>query len=507
MVKIPESRTYKSLGEIADPAERLRVAGEAGRGLAIYGDLTCAHAHGRPGEPAARLPGHAPLLQPAPLGPRRLPDARGGRPASSPPIPRFATAPRSTSSCISTSPSTAGAWTTPSSVRGSTSCGPRRPSASRLLEGMESGRIRRLAIHGDTKLDNFLFSTRTGRVKALVDLDTIMPHTWLADWGDMVRSLVNVAGEKERDLSRVQRRHGRLPRGGARLPVDGAGGDARGGRSHGRRPADHRPRAGPQVPHGLPARRQLLQARARRSAGPQPGEGHGAALALPPAPRACGRSPAVHRRTCARSSPDHGPPGTQDRRLGRSRRRGRRAHAGADRELRLRLRDVVRRRPRRHRARHAPVEHRVSRRGRLRAPLDGLPGDRPRREPEPAGVLRHPRTRRVGGHRHHGQPQRRELERAQVLRTGRGPPQRGEERGAARHLPRRRLRARDVGSAEAGGHGPGRRGALPRVPRERPRRRPDPRRVASGSPSTSPTARAAPSPRDSSSRCAARCSR
>ena len=69
---------------------------------------------------------------------------------------------------------------------------------------MESGRIRRLAIHGDTKLDNFLFSTRTGRVKALVDLDTIMPHTWLADWGDMVRSLVNVAGEKERDLSRVR---------------------------------------------------------------------------------------------------------------------------------------------------------------------------------------------------------------------------------------------------------------------------------------------------------------
>jgi hypothetical protein len=41
MIKIPESRTYKSLGEIAEPAERLRVAGEAGRGLAIYGDFTC----------------------------------------------------------------------------------------------------------------------------------------------------------------------------------------------------------------------------------------------------------------------------------------------------------------------------------------------------------------------------------------------------------------------------------------------------------------------------------
>jgi N-acetylhexosamine 1-kinase len=58
-------------------------------------------------------------------------------------------------------------------------------------------------IHGDTKLDNFLFSARTGRVKALVDLDTIMSHTWLSDWGDMVRSLVNVAGERESDLDRI----------------------------------------------------------------------------------------------------------------------------------------------------------------------------------------------------------------------------------------------------------------------------------------------------------------
>jgi len=73
-----------------------------------------------------------------------------------------------------------------------------------LLEDMRLGRIRTVAIHGDTKLDNFLFSTRTGRAKALVDLDTIMPHTWLVDWGDMVRSLANVAGEKEPNLDRVR---------------------------------------------------------------------------------------------------------------------------------------------------------------------------------------------------------------------------------------------------------------------------------------------------------------
>src|SRR5262249_16278870 len=78
------------------------------------------------------------------------------------------------------------------------------PVAMRLADAMRSGEIRTLAIHGDTKLDNFLFCSRTGQVKALVDLDTIMPHTWLSDWGDMVRSLVNVAGEREPDMARVQ---------------------------------------------------------------------------------------------------------------------------------------------------------------------------------------------------------------------------------------------------------------------------------------------------------------
>ncbi len=46
-----------------------------------------------------------------------------------------------------------------------------------LLNAMSEGRIRTVAVHGDTKLDNFLFSTRSGQAKALVDLDTIMPHT------------------------------------------------------------------------------------------------------------------------------------------------------------------------------------------------------------------------------------------------------------------------------------------------------------------------------------------
>ena len=203
MVKIPESRTYKSLGEIAEPAERLRVAGEAGRGLAIYGDFTCRMStdgleNPLPGYRDTRL--YYDQLRSVLAG-CRTPEAAGAL------IPADPTVRHSTEEHFLVhlpEPEYRRRVDDPEFrpwidlVRSEEAFG------VTLLDGMSSGRIRRLAIHGDTKLDNFLFSTRTGRVKALVDLDTIMPHSWLADWGDMARSLVNVAGEKERDLSRVR---------------------------------------------------------------------------------------------------------------------------------------------------------------------------------------------------------------------------------------------------------------------------------------------------------------
>lgn len=73
-----------------------------------------------------------------------------------------------------------------------------------LWRKLEAGEVAPTAIHGDPKVENFLFDVDSGQVKALVDLDTIMPFTWLADWGDMVRSLSNPAGEKEEDLAKVQ---------------------------------------------------------------------------------------------------------------------------------------------------------------------------------------------------------------------------------------------------------------------------------------------------------------
>jgi len=67
----------------------------------------------------------------------------------------------------------------------------------------EIGVIRETAIHGDTKIENFLFCQSTGKVVSLVDLDTVMAHTWLSDWGDMIRSMVNVAGETTTDWENV----------------------------------------------------------------------------------------------------------------------------------------------------------------------------------------------------------------------------------------------------------------------------------------------------------------
>jgi hypothetical protein len=202
MVKIPECITYKSLSEIVNRQQQLTLAEEAGRGLAIYGDLTAdmdasSLTSPLPGYRNTRiyydqlksvLLGNRSREQAAPLLPEdeilrestahhfavHLPPAEQRRRAEDPELQPYVELARN-----------------------------QEQYGLTLLNEMDSGRIRTVAIHGDTKLDNFLFCAGTGRVKSLVDLDTIMPHTWLADWGDMVRSLVNVAGEKVRSLARV----------------------------------------------------------------------------------------------------------------------------------------------------------------------------------------------------------------------------------------------------------------------------------------------------------------
>jgi Ser/Thr protein kinase RdoA (MazF antagonist) len=57
--------------------------------------------------------------------------------------------------------------------------------------------------HFDAKADNVLLDNDTGRVRAIVDLDTVMPGSVLWDVGDLARSLTTTEAEDVADASRV----------------------------------------------------------------------------------------------------------------------------------------------------------------------------------------------------------------------------------------------------------------------------------------------------------------
>lgn len=203
MKKIGPCRSYKSLSEAADRRRQLQVAREAARGLAIYGDLTADMETSGLHNP---LPGYRDTrLYYQQL--RSVLAENRSREEASDLLPTDPQVLRSTAEhfLVHLSPEEY------QRRREHPQAGElvdlvlaNQEFATTLLRAMEGKSIRRVAIHGDTKLDNFLFSAETGAVRALVDLDTILPHTWLADWGDMARSLCNVAGEKERDPNKVQ---------------------------------------------------------------------------------------------------------------------------------------------------------------------------------------------------------------------------------------------------------------------------------------------------------------
>lgn len=203
MVRIPECLAYKSLGEIPDRTQQLAVAEEAGRGMALYGDFTSdmdvrGLANPLPGYRDTRL--YYRQLRSVLQENRTLEDAS----SLLPPDEEIRHSTREHFLVALPREESRRRLDDTETRRYVELARSEEEFGMTLLAAMSEGRIRTVAIHGDTKLDNFLFSTKSGQAKALVDLDTIMPHTWLADWGDMVRSLVNVAGEKERDLSKVR---------------------------------------------------------------------------------------------------------------------------------------------------------------------------------------------------------------------------------------------------------------------------------------------------------------
>ena len=67
---------------------------------------------------------------------------------------------------------------------------------------VEKGLIPKRVTHNDTKISNILFEN-DGKVACVIDLDTVMSNTVLADYGDAIRSFTNTAAEDEPELSKV----------------------------------------------------------------------------------------------------------------------------------------------------------------------------------------------------------------------------------------------------------------------------------------------------------------
>jgi hypothetical protein len=202
MVRMQNTRAYKSLWGMPDPEQRLRVAEEAAKGLAQFGNLTRGM---KIAGLSASLPGYRDTrlyydqLDSLTSGNCTLDQAAHFLPAD--PLTRKCTEQHF---FVHLNPKEfQRRMADPEVKRLAAIAGEQKAFALSLLEGISSGRLRLSVIHGDTKLDNFLFNIRTGKVRSLIDLDTIMPHTWLSDWGDMVRSLVNAAGEKETNIQKI----------------------------------------------------------------------------------------------------------------------------------------------------------------------------------------------------------------------------------------------------------------------------------------------------------------
>ena len=71
------------------------------------------------------------------------------------------------------------------------------------MAGLQDGSLPLRVTHNDTKLNNILMDAETGKARAVIDLDTIMPGSMLFDFGDSIRFGASTAAEDEKDLSKV----------------------------------------------------------------------------------------------------------------------------------------------------------------------------------------------------------------------------------------------------------------------------------------------------------------
>lgn len=79
-----------------------------------------------------------------------------------------------------------------------------RDICSLIIDGIADGSIPMRVTHNDTKINNVMLDTITGKGLCVIDLDTVMPGSLLYDFGDALRAGANSAAEDETDLSLVK---------------------------------------------------------------------------------------------------------------------------------------------------------------------------------------------------------------------------------------------------------------------------------------------------------------
>lgn len=79
----------------------------------------------------------------------------------------------------------------------------RRDEMLKFWELVETGKLPKRVTHNDTKISNILFD-KEGNVLCVIDLDTVMSNTVLADYGDAIRSFTNPVPEDYADAEKAK---------------------------------------------------------------------------------------------------------------------------------------------------------------------------------------------------------------------------------------------------------------------------------------------------------------